>query len=97
VAQAGADPSIPASETTSFSNAFLTVSHPVNFEPSTPAPKGEMAFSLQLTGYRQDSSVRIDLFPAKGLTVEKVFEQNSPLFKGRSNGEATVSGSRRCT
>lgn len=88
-----ADPSLPSEEFSSFDNKFLKLSHPSNFEPSTPAPKGETQFSLDLKGYRQDCTIRVDVLPAKGLTVEKVVEQNAGKFRGASAARSTtVSG-----
>ena len=79
-----ADPSLPSPDFTEFDNKFLTISYPSNFEPATPAPKGETQFSLDLKGYRQDCTIRVDVLPAKGLTVEKVAEQNVKFYKGAS-------------
>ena len=37
----------------------------------------------------------MDIFPAKGVTVEKVFEENSPKFPGsRPGGETQISGNK---
>jgi hypothetical protein len=87
-----ADTSIPSKEFERFANAFLEISYPNNFNTGFPTPKGEIQFSLELRGYRQDSFVRIDLFPAKGLSVEKVLEQNSKFYKATSRGETTLDG-----
>ncbi len=87
------DPSLPAEDFVEFDNKFLKLSHPSNFETATPAPKGETQFSLELKGYRQDCTIRVDVLPAKGLTVEKVVEQNSKFYKGASAPRATkISG-----
>ncbi len=92
-AVSSADPSLPATDFVIFDNKFLKVSHPSNFEPGTPAPKGETQFSLELSGYRKDCTIRVDVLPAKGLTVEKVVEQNRGKFRGASAARATtVSG-----
>lgn len=93
VAVSQTDPSLPSPEFTEFDNKFLRISYPANFEPATPAPKGETQFSLDLKGYRQDCTIRIDVLPAKGLTVEKVVEQNAGKFRGASAPRtATLSG-----
>lgn len=92
-AVSSADPSLPSTDFVDFDNKFLKVSHPSNFNPATPAPKGETQFSLQLTGYRQDCTIRVDVLPAKGLTVDKVVAQNAGKFKGASAARAaTISG-----
>ncbi len=89
-AVSSADPSLPSPDFTEFENKFLRISYPANFEPGTPAPKGEMQFSLELKGYRQDCTIRIDILPAKGLAVEKVVEQNAGKFRGASAPRATT-------
>jgi hypothetical protein len=88
------DPSIPSKEFERFANAFLELSYPNNFNIHFPTPKGEIEFSMELRGYRQDSFVRIDLFPAKGLSLEKVVEQNSKFYQAFSRGETTVDGAK---
>jgi hypothetical protein len=90
---AAADPSLPSTTFTEFSNNFLRISYPDNFDAATPSVKGETKFSLEIKGYRQDCNVRIDILPAKGLAVEKVFEQNQGKFARVSGkGEATIAG-----
>jgi hypothetical protein len=93
VKAADVDESLPSTTFIDFSNNFLKISYPDNFETSFPAVKGDMKFSLELKGYRQDCTVRIDIFPAKGLTVEKVFEQNQSKYtRASKGGEVTISG-----
>ncbi len=88
-----ADPSLPAEDFLEFDNRFLKISYPSNFATSTPAPKGETQFSLELKGYRQDCTIRVDVLPAKSLTVEKVVEQNRKFYKGASAPRTTkISG-----
>ncbi|MEK6756003.1 MAG: hypothetical protein AABZ02_07615 [Bacteroidota bacterium] len=87
-----ADPSIPSTESDTFSNDILSISYPNNFEAVVPQPKGEVQFWLQIQGYRKDSNVNIDVRPAKKLTVEKVVDQNAKFFKPTSKGETTIDG-----
>lgn len=86
----GTDPAIPSTQFTQFKNAMLEISYPANFETEFPPLKGDTKFSLELKGYRQDCTVRIDVFPAKGNPVEKVFEQNEKFYKHKSKSEVTV-------
>ncbi len=93
VKAADVDESLPSTTFTDFSNNILKISYPDNFETSFPAAKGDMKFSLELKGYRQDCTVRIDIFPAKGLAVDKVFEQNQNKYaRASKGGEMTISG-----
>jgi hypothetical protein len=75
-----ADPSLPSTEFAVYSNDYLSISYPDNFSPSILPLEGEYKFSLELKGYRQDSDIRIDVLPAKGLVLEKVIEQNISNF-----------------
>lgn len=88
------DPALPSEEFISFENKLLEIRHPANFEASFPQPKGDIAFSVELKGYRNDCTIRIDAMPAKGLTAEKVFEQNAKFYKKTSQGETTIDGVR---
>lgn len=94
VVQKDVDPALPSKEFQTFSNKILEISHPANFEAEFPAPKGEITFSMELKGYRADCTIRIDAFPAKGLTAEKVFEQNSKFYKKTAQGQTTIDGAK---
>jgi hypothetical protein len=87
-----ANPALPSSELTTFENFAVKIQHPDNFDAATPKPKEPSTFSLELKGYRQDCSIRIDILPAKGLAVEKVFDQNQKFFKSNSRGETKIDG-----
>jgi len=86
------DPSIPAAEMETFENNLLKIQRPANFEASTPQPKAPYEFILDISGYRKDSSIRIDIMPAKGQSQEKVLSQNAPKYKETSRGQATIAG-----
>ncbi len=87
-----ADPSIPAAEMESFENNFVKIMRPANFDANTPQPKAPSEFTLDITGYRKDSGIRIDIIPAKGLSPEKVVEQNAKFFKETSRSTAAIDG-----
>jgi hypothetical protein len=87
-----ANPALPSSEFDTFDNFAVKLQHPSNFEASTPRPKGDIQFAVDLKGYRQDCSVHLDIRPAKGLSVDKVFDQNIKFFQPISKGETTVDG-----
>lgn len=92
VADKEVDPSIPAAETEVFDNKFFKLNYPANFSPASPPTKEPIEFSLDLMGYRKDSYIHVDVQPAKGLTAEKVVEQNTKFFKETSRGETTIDG-----
>jgi len=92
VAEPGVDPSIPSTKFEKFENDRLSISYPDNFETSVSQPKAPTEFSLDIKGYRQDSFVHIDIIPAKGVSAEKIVEQNARFFKETSRGTATIEG-----
>ncbi|MBS4027578.1 MAG: hypothetical protein KGZ58_02980 [Ignavibacteriales bacterium] len=70
---------------------YFTFEYPENFN-FIPTPKGDKDFVLQIRGERLDCSIQFDVFAAKDLTVEKVFEQNKGKYKAKSTGESEVNG-----
>jgi hypothetical protein len=71
-----------------FSNEFFTVEFPNNFTAHSSKGTGMMT-TVQLRGERNDCSMQIDVFEAKKLTVDKVFDQNKakyPNAGGSGNG-----------
>jgi hypothetical protein len=86
------DPAMPSANFSDFSNNYLSLKYPDNFDLSTPAVKAPAEFSLDIRGYRQDSFVHLDIIPAKGLSSEKVVEQNSKFYKSIAKGSVTIDG-----
>lgn len=84
--------SAPAPDFVKFENDRLSIQHPSNFEVAVPKAKAPTEFSLDIKGYRQDSDIHIDVFPAKGLGAERVMEQNAKFYKESSRGTAMVGG-----
>jgi hypothetical protein len=82
----------PSTEFAKFENQRLSISYPANFETSFPGYKAPTEFSMDIKGYRQDSSVRIDIMPAEGLAADKVVEQNAKFYRENSRGKATIDG-----
>lgn len=89
---AGEESVKPSATFTEFSNNYLTISYPDNFEPTFPPLKGGAEFSLQLRGYRADCTIHIDVLPAKGLSLEKVVEQNQKFYKSTGRRTTTIDG-----
>jgi hypothetical protein len=86
------DESIPSTIYETISNDVLSISYPNNFNPTMPAPKGDVQFTMILGGYRNDSNILIDVRPAKKLTVEKVVDQNTKFYKPSSTGSTMIDG-----
>jgi hypothetical protein len=85
------DETLPSETMAEYDAKLFSFMYPDNFNFSNP-PKGNNELVLELRGYRQDCSVRFDVFPAKGLTTEKVFEQNKGRYKAKSVASATIGG-----
>jgi|WetSurMetagenome_2_1015567.scaffolds.fasta_scaffold201305_2 hypothetical protein len=87
----GADETLPSTTFSPFEAGMIALQYPDNFNPVN-APKGKFEQVIELRGVRLDCSIRLDVFGAKGLTVEKVFDQNKAAYKGRTPQKATVGG-----
>jgi len=87
----GRDETLPSETMTEYSGKMFSFLYPDNFN-FTNAPKGKFEEVIELRGGRQDCSIRFDVFDAKGLTVEKVYEQNKGTYRAKSTGKATVGG-----
>lgn len=85
------DETLPSETYASFDAGMFTFLYPDNFNTTNPS-KGRFEQVIELRGIRQDCSIRFDVFPAQGLTVEKVFEQNKGSYRSRGAGEITIGG-----
>jgi len=86
------DPSLPSMTPTTLKSEHFEITFPDNFEASYPPPKGEVQYSLELRGYRQDCTIRVDIYPSKGLTLDRVLEQNTKFYTSSSTSKATIDG-----
>lgn len=91
-AAGGVDPSLPSTNFVPFDNFAVSIQIPENFDPSMPRPKGDVKFSMDIKGYRQDCTIHIDILPSKGLSLEKAVEQNLKFYKPTSRGETKLDG-----
>jgi len=87
----GADETLPSETFAEYDAKSFTFQYPDNFS-FVNTPKGKFEQVVDLRGVRLDCSIRFDVFGAKGLTVEKVFDQNKATYKGRAPQKATVGG-----
>jgi len=87
----GRDETLPSEEFSAGENNYFRYQFPSNFNVSRPA-KGSYEFVEVLEGKNLSTSIRFDIFDAKGLTLEKAFDQNKGKYKPESTGKATVSG-----
>jgi hypothetical protein len=88
------DESKPSKTYALFENNFVKISYPGNFSPDVLTAKPPTEFTMEVKLYRADSNLRVDIMPAKGLTVDKVLAQNAKLYKEQSRGETTIDGNK---
>jgi hypothetical protein len=89
---AGVDESLPSEDFETYNGRSFSFDYPGNFN-STNREKGKFEEVAEVrSSKRLDCSIRFDVFDSKGLTLDKVFDQNKALFRGASSGNATVGG-----
>lgn len=88
----GVDESLPSEEFETFNSKSFSFDYPNNFNSTNPS-RGKFEEVAEVrNSKRLDCSIRFDVFDAKGLTLDKVFDQNKASFRGASAGSATVGG-----
>jgi hypothetical protein len=87
----GADETLPSEVFAAGETKYFSFMYPENFNFANP-PKGTFEMSVELRGYRQDCSIRFDVFDAKRQTVDKVFDQNKGKYRAAGTGKATIGG-----
>ena len=87
----GRDQTLPSEAFTDYDAKLFSFQYPKNFN-FVVVPKGNNELALGLRGVRQDCSILFHVFAAKGLTVEKVVDQNKGKYAGATTGKATISG-----
>ncbi len=82
----------PSAEVTKFSNEFIEIQHPDNFEVSYPQKKSDVTFVMNIQGLRQDCNILIDMQSAKKASLDKVFDENKGKYKPTKTGTAKIDG-----
>ena len=86
------DPSVPTEVFVKYTDNVVEFMYPDNYTPVTEKPGKEVVHALRLKApYRQDCFITLDVRPAKGLTLEKVVEQNTKEKKVAKQ-TATIDG-----
>ncbi|MBI4429423.1 MAG: hypothetical protein HY562_09930 [Ignavibacteriales bacterium] len=86
------DPSVPTEMFVKYSDDVVEFMYPDNYTPVMEKPGKEVQHALRLKApYRQDCFITFDVRPAKGLTLEKVVEQNTKNVKAAKQ-QTTVGG-----
>lgn len=90
-AEPGRDETLPSESFETFNGKLFSFDYPDNFSTTNPS-KGTFEEVAEMRGRRLDCTIRFDVFDAKGLTLDKVFEQNKGRFRNATAGSATVGG-----
>lgn len=85
----GRDQTLPSEGTSDYSTEFFTFQYPDNYNFETLA-KGNNDLAIALRGANRSCSIQFTVFSAKGLTLDKVVDQNKGKFAGATPGQATV-------
>jgi hypothetical protein len=76
-----------------YKSDFFTMQYPDNLI-QVPQQKKDKDLVMELHADRLDCSIHIDVFGAKKLTADKVWEQNKGKYKAKATGETTVDGNK---
>jgi hypothetical protein len=87
----GRDETLPSDNTSDYNGKLFSMQYPENYDVES-APKGNNDEVFALRGQRRDCSIRVDVFGAQKLTVEKVVEQNKGKYPGSSEAKTTIGG-----
>ena len=87
----GRDQTLPSDVMTEYSTAFFSFQYPDNFNFES-VQKGSNDLAISLRGANQSTAIQFTVFGAKGLTLDKVFDQNKGKFPAGVHGQATVGG-----
>jgi hypothetical protein len=85
---------VPSPNLSDYNSNYFTLQYPENME-FTSVKKGDKDLVMEMRADRLDCSIHVDVFSAKKLTTEKVWEQNKKLYKNtRGTGDATIGGNK---
>lgn len=83
----------PSANSETYKSAFFAMNYPDNLE-MVDVKKGNNDFAMEMRADRRDCSIHLDVFGAKGLTVDKVWEQNKSRYKSRKTGNIDIDGNK---
>ncbi len=74
-----------------YKSDYFTMQYPDNLE-FVQVAKGDKDLAMEMRADRRDCSIHIDVFGAKKLTVDKVWDQNKGKYKAKGTGNTTIDG-----
>ncbi len=81
----------PSPNLETYNTQWFTLQYPENME-MVQMPKGNKDLVWSVRADRYDCSFVIEVFGAKGLTVDKVWDQNKRAYKAKATGQTMVAG-----
>ena len=81
----------PSTNMETYKSDYFTMQYPDNLE-IVQVSKGDKDLAMEMRADRRDCSIHIDVFGAKKLTVDKVWEQNKGKYKAKGTGNTTIDG-----
>jgi hypothetical protein len=79
----------PSGNLETYKSDFFTMQYPDNLE-FVQTKKGANDLAMGMRADRLDCSINIEVFGAKKLSVEKVWEQNKGKYKAKSTGQGKI-------
>lgn len=86
------DETKPSQTLTTFSNDYIEMKYPDNFEYKLPSKQGDQIFAISFAGYRQDCTIELDVRSANKWDLSKIFDQNKAMFRPKSTGTTIING-----
>lgn len=83
----------PATNLSVYDSKYFSIKYPDNME-FVDVKKGNNDFTMEMRADRRDCSIHIDVFGAKALTVDKVWDQNKSKYHAKATGTTTLDGNK---
>ncbi|MBA4313151.1 MAG: hypothetical protein C0417_11040 [Chlorobiaceae bacterium] len=82
----------PSGNMETYKSDFFTILYPDNLEFNTVKKAAKDDFAMEMRADRLDCTIRIDVFGAQKLTVDKVWEQNKGRYTSKAIGKIQIDG-----
>jgi hypothetical protein len=83
---------VPSPNISDYKSDFFKMQYPDNLNFVQGLSKGDKDLVMEMRADRQDCSIHIDVFGAKKLTVDKVWNQNKGKYKAKATGDTKIGG-----
>lgn len=82
----------PSGNMETYKSDFFTMLYPDNLEFNSVKKAAKDDFAMEMRADRLDCTIHIDIFSAKNLTVDKVWEQNKTRYSAKGSGQTQIDG-----